>query len=212
VDRYAQAPATRPPDSVHLSWGGDAENMAEMGHSALVAIGFALIFIYLLLSSLYGSFVTPLTVMTALPLALCGAFYALVIAHEALNIFAVLGIFLLLGIAGKNSILLVDFAIKAMARGLDRGAAIREAGLARLRPILMTSFALTAGTLPVAIGISAGGKERTAMGWAIVGGIISSTLLTLVVVPALFSYMDRYRAWSKAKLAGLFMPVRQEKN
>ena len=207
VENYLNNGETKLPSSMKYNWGGDAENMREMMTSAVVAIGFAVIFIYLILSSLYGSFVTPVTILLALPLALCGAFYALYIAHESMNIFAILGVFLLLGVAGKNSILLVDFANQMMRdEGLSRNDAILKAGLTRLRPILMTSFSLIAGTLPVAIGISEASKTRTAMGWTIVGGMISSTLLTLVVVPAIFSYIDRYRVWSKNKAAKIFLP------
>ncbi len=181
--------------------------MRDMMTSAVIAIGFAIIFIYLILSSLYGSFVTPVTILLALPLALCGAFYALFFFNESMNIFAILGVFLLLGVAGKNSILLVDFANQMMRdEGMSRNDAILKAGLTRLRPILMTSFSLIAGTLPVAIGISEASKTRTAMGWTIVGGMISSTLLTLVVVPAIFSYIDRYRVWSKKRAAQIFLP------
>jgi HAE1 family hydrophobic/amphiphilic exporter-1 len=126
--------------------------------------------------------------------------------HKIMSIFAVLGVFLLLGIAGKNSILLVDFAHQMIAQGRSRGDAILAAGKARLRPILMTSFALIAGTMPVAIGLNEASKMRTAMGWAIIGGIVSSTLLTLIVVPAIFSYVERYRVWSKSSLAKIFLP------
>lgn len=194
------------PKSVRYGWMGDTENMKDTGQSAVIAIGFAIVFIYLILASLYGSFVTPITILTALPLALCGAFYALFIAHETLNLFSILGIFLLLGVSGKNSILLVDFANQMIAGGKSRSDAILAAGRARLRPILMTSFALIAGTLPIAIGLNEASKMRTSMGWAIIGGIISSTLLTLIVVPAIFSYMDRYRVWSKTIMARLFLP------
>ncbi|MGE3760144.1 MAG: efflux RND transporter permease subunit, partial [Pseudobdellovibrionaceae bacterium] len=169
-------------------------------------VGFAVILIYLILCSLYASFVTPVTILTALPLALTGAFYALYITNEVMTIFATLGIFLLLGVSGKNSILLVDFANQMMSEGKSRTVAIIAAGKARLRPILMTSFALIAGTMPIAIGLNEASKMRTAMGWAIVGGLISSTILTLIVVPAIFSYVDRYRVWSKGLMAKLFFP------
>jgi len=206
VEAYMAQGDGKVPAGIRLNWGGDVENMKETGLSALVAVGFGIIFIYLILSSLYGSFVTPFTILVALPLALSGAFFALAITGKVMNIFVILGIFMLLGVAGKNSILLVDFANQAIAGGLSRSEAILKAGRARLRPILMTSFALIAGTLPVAIGISEASRMRTAMGWAIIGGVISSTLLTLIVVPAIFSYIDRYRVWSKAALAKVFLP------
>ena len=114
---------------------------------------------------------------------------------------------MLLGVAGKNSILLVDFANQRMAAGQSRSEAILAAGTARLRQILMTSFALIAGTMPVAIGLSEASKTRTSMGWTIIGGVVSSTFLTLIVVPANFSYLDRFRVWSKGFLAAFFLPT-----
>jgi len=206
VERYMASGPGKLPDSVRADWGGDAENMKETNSSAVVAIAFGIIFIYLILSSLYGSFATPMTILVALPLALSGAFIILFALGNILNVFTILGIFFLLGIAGKNSILLVGFANQLIAEGLTPSEAIFKAGRVRLRPILMTSFALIAGTLPVALGMSEAAKMRTSMGMAIVGGIISETLLTLVVVPAIFVYVDRYRLWSKAALAKIFMP------
>jgi HAE1 family hydrophobic/amphiphilic exporter-1 len=137
---------------------------------------------------------------------LSGAFIILFALGNILNVFTILGIFFLLGIAGKNSILLVGFANQLIAEGLTPAEAIFKAGRVRLRPILMTSFALIASTLPVALGMSEAAKMRTSMGWAIVGGIISETLLTLVVVPAIFVYVDRYRHWSKGRLGKIFLP------
>lgn len=206
IDKFMNEGATKLPTSMRYNWAGDVENSADLGSSAGIAIGFAVVLIYLILASLYGSFVTPVTILVALPLALCGAFYALYITHETMSIFATLGIFLLLGVSGKNSILLVDFANQMMAEGKSRAEAIIAAGKTRLRPILMTSFALIAGTMPIAIGLNEASKMRTAMGWAIVGGLISSTILTLVVVPAIFSYVDRYRIWSKGLMARIFLP------
>jgi HAE1 family hydrophobic/amphiphilic exporter-1 len=206
IDKFMNEGATKLPTSMRYNWAGDVENSADLGSSAGIAIGFAVVLIYLILASLYGSFVTPVTILVALPLALCGAFYALYITHETMSIFATLGIFLLLGVSGKNSILLVDFANQMMTEGKSRSEAIIAAGKTRLRPILMTSFALIAGTMPIAIGLNEASKMRTAMGWAIVGGLISSTILTLVVVPAIFSYVDRYRIWSKGLMARIFLP------
>src|SRR5262249_18587640 len=112
-----------------------------------------------------------------------------------------IGSIMLLGIATKNSILLVDYAHQLMEQGMDRASAIIKAGKTRLRPILMTTMALIAGSLPIALGLNEASRQRTSMGIAIVGGLISSTLLTLLVVPAAFSYIDRFRLWSKAKLS-----------
>ena len=161
--------------------------------------------ILLVLSSLYESFVTPVTIMMAMPLAICGAFVALAVSHESLNIFSMIGLVMLLGVAVKNSILLVDYAQQRIAAGMSRNEAIILAGKTRLRPILMTTMALIAGTLPLAMGLNEASKQRTSMGIAIIGGLISSTLLTLIVVPAAFSYVDRFRAWMKRFLGRLFI-------
>ncbi len=184
------------PSGVRYNFGGDAENMQELAGSTILALGFAVMFIYLILASLYESFITPITIMVALPLALCGAFFALYLANEIMSLFAVFGFFMLIGVAGKNGILLVDFTNQMMAEGKSRADALVLAGKTRLRPILMTSFALIAGTLPVAIGMNPASKSRTAMGVAIIGGILSSTVLTLIVVPAVFTYVDRFRIWA----------------
>lgn len=189
--------------NVRYTLGGDAENQQELMGSTILALGFAILFIYLILSSLYESFITPITIMVALPLALSGAFVALFVMNQIMTIFAIFGFFMLLGIAGKNGILLVDFAKQAMEEGKSRSEALILAGRTRLRPILMTSFALIAGTLPVAIGMNEASKTRTAMGVAIIGGIISSTILTLLVVPAVFTYVDRFRIWAN-KLGSRF--------
>lgn len=206
IEKYLTEGENKLPSGMRYNWAGDVENSADLGSSALIAIGFAVVLIYLILASLYGSFVTPVTILSALPLALSGAFYALYIANETMSIFATLGIFLLLGVSGKNSILLVDFANQMMSEGKSRTESIIAAGKARLRPILMTSFALIAGTIPIAIGLNEASQMRTAMGWAILGGLVSSTLLTLIVVPAIFSYVDRFRVWSKGTMARLFLP------
>ncbi|QDK38888.1 efflux RND transporter permease subunit [Bdellovibrio sp. NC01] len=194
---------TKFPSSVRYNFGGDAENMQELAGSTILALGFAVMFIYLILASLYESFITPITIMVALPLALCGAFFGLFLMNEILSLFAVFGFFMLIGVAGKNGILLVDFTNQMMAEGKSRADALVMAGKTRLRPILMTSFALIAGTLPVAIGMNAASKSRTAMGVAIIGGMISSTILTLIVVPAVFTYVDRFRIWAN-KLGAKF--------
>jgi HAE1 family hydrophobic/amphiphilic exporter-1 len=125
---------------------------------------------------------------------------------QALDINSMIGCILLLGVASKNSILLVDCTQQLMNEGVPREQAIIQAGKLRLRPILMTTFALIAGMLPVAIGLNEASKQRTNMGVAIIGGLISSTLLSLVVVPAAYSYIDRFKHWSKRKMEALFSP------
>lgn len=184
------------PSEIRYSFAGEAENMNEMASSTVIALGFGVLFIYLILASLYESFITPVTILVSLPLALSGAFLGLYIMGKSMNMFAILGLFMLMGVAGKNGILLVDFTKQLMDEGLDRTQALIQAGKTRLRPILMTSFALIAGTLPIAIGMTAATKTRTSMGVAIIGGVIFSTVLTLVIVPALFTYIDRFRVWA----------------
>jgi HAE1 family hydrophobic/amphiphilic exporter-1 len=183
------------PPGVRYLYVGQAENFKELVENMVVAVLLSILFIYLVLASLYESFITPFTIMLVLPLAICGAFYALFITHQSLDIFSMIGCVMLLGIATKNSILLVDYTNHLMSQGWQRADAIIEAGKVRLRPILMTSVALIAGMLPVAIGLNEASKQRVSMGIAIIGGLISSTLLTLVVVPAAFSYIDRFKNW-----------------
>jgi HAE1 family hydrophobic/amphiphilic exporter-1 len=184
------------PANMSYRFIGQAESFAELGDSIATAGIFGILFIFLILSSLYESFVTPITIMAALPLAVCGAFVALAATGESLNIFSMIGVIMLLGVATKNSILLVDYAHQQTEKGMDRMEAIIESGKTRLRPILMTTMALVAGTIPIAIGLNEASKQRTSMGIAIIGGLISSTLLTLIVVPAIYLYVDRFRIWT----------------
>ncbi len=152
----------------------------------LLALGLGTLFIYLVLASLYESFLTPFTIMMAMPLAICGSLVALLVTNQTLDVFSMIGCVMLMGIACKNSILLVDTANQLIAKGEDRVSALIQAGETRLRPILMTTMALIAGTLPTAIGLNEASRQRVSMGIAIIGGLISSTLLTLVIVPAAF--------------------------
>ena len=193
------------PPGYSFKFVGQGEDFQELGTSVMVAMGAAILFILLVLASLYESFVTPFTIMLAMPLAICGAFAALAITHESLNLLSMIGLVMLLGVAVKNSILLVDYAHQKIAQGVDRTEAIIMAGRTRLRPILMTSMALIAGTLPIAMGLNEASKQRVSMGVAIIGGLISSTLLTLVVIPAAFSYVDRFRVWAKNFLGRIFI-------
>lgn len=199
-------PELKLPAGIQYGFIGQAENMQELGESMVLALGFGALFIFLVLASLYESFVTPFTIMLALPLAMCGSFVALWITRESLNIFSMIGGILLLGVATKNSILLVDYANQLIAKGSSRYDAILTSGKTRLRPILMTTMALIAGTIPVALGLNEASRQRTSMGVAIIGGLISSTMLTLIVVPAAYTYVDRFRVWSKEKLKRLVAP------
>lgn len=193
------------PENYEFKFVGQGENFEELGQSMLVAMGAGVLFIFLVLASLYESFITPFTIMLAMPLAICGSFVALAITQESLNIFSMIGLVMLLGVAVKNSILLVDYANQKIREGVERNQAIIMAGKTRLRPIIMTSMALIAGTLPLAMGLNEASKQRTSMGIGIIGGLVSSTLLTLLVVPAAFSYVDRFRVWSKDSLGRIFL-------
>ena len=194
---------TKLPDDVRYSFAGDAENMQEMATSTLVAILAAVIMIYLILSSLYESFITPITIMVALPLAVSGAFLGLFLTGKTMNFFVILGLFMLVGVAGKNGILLVDFTKQLMDTGVDRFEALVQAGKTRLRPILMTSFALIAGYVPIVIGLNPASRTRTSMGIALIAGVLLSTVLTLIVIPSLFVYVDSFRIWAN-KLGAKF--------
>ena len=188
------------PEGMRYAFMGQAENFQELMTNMVMAAILGILFIYLVLASLYESFITPLTILLVLPLAAIGAFFALAITQESLNIFSMIGCIMLMGVATKNSILLVDYSNQLIGEGMSMRDAVIRAGKVRLRPILMTTFALIAGMLPLAIGLNEASKQRTAMGVAVVGGLISSTLLTLLVVPAAFSYFERFRRWSLARV------------
>ena len=193
----------KPPLGISYKFEGQAQDFKDLMINMSIALGLGILFIYLVLASLYESFVTPLTILLALPLAISGAFAGLLIFNKTIDIFSIIGFILLMGVVAKNSILLVDYAIHLLKEGEDMNEAIIKAGRTRLRPILMTSLALIAGTLPIAIGVTALGAQRQSMGVAIIGGVLSSTLLTLIVVPAAFGYIERYRVWSLSKFSKL---------
>lgn len=197
---------TKLPDGMGFTFVGQAENFQELGVNMMIAMALGVLFIYFVLASLYESFITPFTIMLALPLAISGSFFALLIMNESMNIFSWIGIIMLLGVSTKNSILLVDYTKQLTDDGMSRNDALIKAGRTRLRPILMTTIALVAGMIPLAIGLNEASKQRTSMGVAAIGGLISSTLLTLVVVPAAYSYLERFRIWSLSKVKKTFAP------
>ncbi|MEO0966995.1 MAG: efflux RND transporter permease subunit [Cyanobacteria bacterium J06639_18] len=183
------------PDEVMQRPSGNAEIMQEIFGRFGGALGLAVMMIYAILVLLYNNFLHPITIMVALPLCLGGTLIALLLAQKALGLYALIGIVLLLGIVTKNSILLVDYTLIGLERGKPQRQALIEAGISRLRPILMTSLSTIAGTIPVAVGMGAGAEIRQPMGIAIIGGFTTSTLLTLVVVPVLFTYIDNFQKW-----------------
>jgi hydrophobe/amphiphile efflux-1 (HAE1) family protein len=172
---------------------GDAKIMADIFGKFGVALGVAVILIYGILVLLYNNFLYPIAIMAALPFCLGGTLVALLVAQKALGLYALIGVVLLLGIVTKNSILLVDYTLINLAAGESLRHALLDAGVSRLRPILMTSFATIAGIIPLALGLGAGAEVRQPMGIAILGGFTTSTLLTLLVVPVLFSYIENFQ-------------------
>lgn len=190
-----------PPQGVDYKFQGQADDFKELIANMLLAIFLGVTFIYLVLASLYESFITPFAILLALPLAMTGALLALLIFGKTIDIFSLIGIVLLLGVVAKNSILLVDYTNQLIHEGLERNTAIIKACRTRLRPILMTSLALIAGMIPIAIGLNEASAMRTSMGIAIIGGLISSTLLTLLIVPAAFGFIEDFKMWLRTKLA-----------
>jgi HAE1 family hydrophobic/amphiphilic exporter-1 len=183
--------ARNPGPGVQLATSGDTEDMADMFDSFGTALIWGLLLIYGVLVLLFRDFYHPWTIMTALPLSLGGAFAGLLIANQPLSLFVLIGLIMLMGIVTKNSILLVDFAIEQIHKGMPRDQALMEAGMKRARPILMTTFAMAAGMLPSASGLSIDGSLRQGMGVAVIGGLLVSTLLSLLFVPANFVLIDR---------------------
>jgi HAE1 family hydrophobic/amphiphilic exporter-1 len=188
----AAAKITLPPgyDIVH---GGDAEELKDMFANMFQALFLAVVFIYLILASQFGSFSHPLSIMLSLPLSLVGVAIALLATRDTLNIMSMIGLIMLMGLVTKNAILLVDFTNHARAQGVARNDALIQAGSTRLRPIVMTTLAMIFGMLPLAFAIGAGAEMRAPMARAVIGGLITSTLLTLLVVPVVYSYLDDLR-------------------
>jgi HAE1 family hydrophobic/amphiphilic exporter-1 len=168
----------------------------------LIALGVGLLLRYLVHVVQFGSFIDPVPVILSLPLSLVGAMLALVISGSTLNIMSMIGLILLMGIVAKNAILLIDFVKAAEANGVCRGTAIIEAGGVRLRPILMTTFALLAGMIPVALGFGEGADFRAPLGRAVIGGVLTSTVLTLLVIPVAYEILSDWRDRATARFRG----------
>jgi hydrophobic/amphiphilic exporter-1 (mainly G- bacteria), HAE1 family len=184
------------PDGVHEQATGDKEMMRELFSSFTVALASGVLLVYAVLVLLFGGFLQPLTILAALPLAVGGAFLTLIITHKPLGIAAVVGLLMLMGVVAKNAILLVEAAVRARnERGLSRDAAMIEAGSKRARAVVMTTVAMCAGMAHIALGLGADGEFRSPMALAVIGGLITSTLLSLVVVPAVYSYIDQVEGY-----------------
>ena len=183
------------PTGVRWSLGGEAKDQARTFGDIFAALGIAMLLMYLILVMQFGSFLEPIAILISLPLSLIGVVLALLITGDTLNIMSMIGVILLMGIVAKNAILLIDFAKWGQEQGMDRRTAIIEAGRVRLRPILMTTLALIAGMIPVALGLGEGADFRAPLGRAIIGGTITSTFLTLLVIPTVYEIMDEWRLW-----------------
>src|SRR5688572_6080101 len=189
------------PPGYTLSQGGETEAQAEIFTQMILAIGVAVMLMYLVLVVQFGSFLEPFAILLSLPLSLIGVMLALLITRDTLNIMSMIGVVLLMGIVAKNAILLIDFAKWSEEAGMGRREALIEAGRVRLRPILMTTFALVAGMVPVAMGAGEGGDFRAPLGVSVIGGVLTSTVLTLLVIPTVYETLADTRDWAARKLS-----------
>ena len=190
------------PPGVEQQPFGDAKIMRDIFSRFGLALGLAVLAIYAILVLLYNNFILPMTIMVAIPLSMGGALLGLMIGQKELGLMAAIGIVLLMGLVTKNAILLVDCSLANMKEGLRQYHAVKDAGVSRLRPILMTTFSTIAGMTPIALELGAGGQVRSPMAIAVIGGMATSTLLTLVVVPTLFTYIDSFQRWVVRLLRG----------
>lgn len=194
------------PVGYRISFGGDAENLAESTGYALQSLVLAVIFIYIILASQFGSFIQPIAIMMTLPLSLIGVLLGLLFTGSTLNMFSMIGFIMLMGLVTKNAILLVDYSNLGVREGKYLRQSLADAGAVRLRPIVMTTLAMIFGMLPMALGLGEGGEQRAPMAHAVIGGLISSTVLTLVFVPVVLTYLDgmarRVRRWLGHSPAG----------
>ena len=201
------------PPGMRWRFGGSTKDMAESFAYAVSALTMGVIFIYMILASQFRSFIQPLALMSSLPLTLIGVVLMLLAFRSTMNLFSIIGIVMLMGLVTKNAILLIDFAIRARAgevhtqadapgspgRPMEREAALLLAARVRLRPILMTTLAMVFGMVPLAFALSEGSEQRAPMGQAVIGGVITSSLLTLVVVPVVYCWLDDFTQWLRRK-------------
>jgi HAE1 family hydrophobic/amphiphilic exporter-1 len=202
------------PRHLETEWGGEARFMGESFGYMVSALFLAVVLVYMILAAQFNSFIQPITIMLSLPLSVIGAFGALYLSGMTLSVMAMIGIIMLMGLVTKNAILLVDFANQRRERGMAMNAALVEAGRLRLRPILMTTAAMIFGMLPVALALGEGGEMRAPMAVCVIGGLITSTLLTLVIVPVVYTLFDglansRVVRWLESKV---FSKAREEES
>jgi HAE1 family hydrophobic/amphiphilic exporter-1 len=206
--KYVNAAATKVvPGNLTTDYAGMGDIMVESFGYMMVALALAIVLVYMILAAQFDSLVHPFTIMLSLPLSVVGAFGALFLSRMTLNIFSMIGFIMLMGLVTKNAILMVDFTNQLRAKGRSTFDALMEAGPIRLRPILMTTAAMVFGMFPVALALGEGGETRAPMAVAVIGGLITSTLLTLVVVPVVYTMMDRLTSgrtaqWFSRKLTG----------
>jgi len=194
------------PPGYRLATGGGNKDMSESFSYALQSLVLAVVFIYMILASQFGSFIQPVSIMASLPLSLLGVALALLAWRSTLNIFSMIGFIMLMGLVTKNAILLVDFANQARREGVARADALLRAAEVRLRPILMTTLAMVFGMLPLAVGVGEGSEQRAPLAHAVIGGVVASTLLTLLVVPVLYSLLDDLAGWRRARKSAAHTP------
>jgi len=177
-------------DSFTADLGGPSRDFSESSSNTLFAFVLALVLIYLVLAAQFESFIDPIIIMVTVPLALAGALITLWYFDQTMNIFAQIGIIVLLGLVTKNGILIVEFANQKREQGIPKLQAVKEAAVSRLRPIMMTSLATILGALPIALALGAGAKSRVSMGMVIIGGLLFSGFLTLYVIPVVYNFMS----------------------
>jgi len=193
-DVMRRVSGVRLPPGYAVTQGGEIENQNQVFSAMITAIGVAVMLMYLVLVVQFGSFLDPLAILFSLPLSLIGVVVALLVTRDTLNIMSLIGVLMLMGIVAKNAILLIDFAKWTREeRGVSRREALIEAGRTRLRPIMMTTLALIAGMIPVALGYGEGADFRAPLGRAVIGGVIASTVLTLLVIPTVYEIFDEWR-------------------
>jgi HAE1 family hydrophobic/amphiphilic exporter-1 len=188
------------PSGVNVSYQGQLEQQAEAFGSLLIAFGIGIVFVYLIMVALYESYLYPFVVLFSIPLAIIGALVALALAMETLNIFSILGMIMMMGLVAKNAILLVDFTNKLKSEGRSNYDALLEAGKERIRPILMTTFTMIFGMLPIALASGAASEAKNGLAWVLIGGLSSSMVLTLIVVPVVYLTFDNL----KVRVSGWF--------
>ncbi len=199
-DVMRRVDAVRLPPGYHITQGGQVANQNEVFMNMIMALGVAVMLMYLILVIQFGSFLDPLAILVSLPLSLIGVVIALLVTRDTLNIMSLIGVMMLMGIVAKNAILLIDFAKWSREdNGTPRREALISAGRTRLRPILMTTLALVAGMIPVALGYGEGADFRAPLGRAVIGGVIASTVLTLLVIPTVYEIFDDWRVWLMSK-------------